>query len=82
MWSFNLLSYKGGASIALKKFVMWGAYLILATLAAIPAFGEDLRPAKLLGIALFLAGFALMDGKTWEFVRSRCVGRGVSRKTM
>ncbi|MBI2024698.1 MAG: DMT family transporter [Candidatus Harrisonbacteria bacterium] len=68
MWSFNLLSYKGGASIALKKLVMNGAYLITAMLAGVWLFGESLTISKLVGIGLFVIAFALMDRTTWGFI--------------
>ncbi len=68
MWSFNLMSYKAGASIALKKLVMNGVYLITAMLAGVLLFKESFTIGKMVGIALFVCAFTLMDKGTWEFV--------------
>lgn len=68
MWAFNLLSYKGGASIALKKLVMNGTYLITAMFCGALFFRETITSSKLLGIAFYLGAFVLMDKGTWEFV--------------
>ena len=78
MWSFNLLSYKGGASIALKKLVMNGSYLVAAMLGGVFFFGESLTFGKASGVALFMAAFALMDKGTWEFVSRYWPKRSVS----
>lgn len=69
MWSYNLLSYKGGAYIALKKLVMNGSYLIMATVIGALFFGESITIAKIAGIILFLGAFILMDKNTWEVIR-------------
>ena len=69
MWNFNLYSYKSGASIAIKKLVMNGAYLISAMIFGILLFNESATFGKLLGVVFYLAGFALMDNGTWEFVK-------------
>ena len=68
MWAFNLLSYKGGAYIALKKLVMNGTYLITAMFCGAMFFGETLSPSKLLGIVFYFGAFVLMDKGTWEFL--------------
>lgn len=68
MWSFNLMSYKDGASIAIKKLVMNGAYLVTAMLAGVLLFKESFTVGKLIGIVLFICAFTLMDKATWEFV--------------
>lgn len=68
MWSFNLLSYKGGASIALKKLVMNGTYLVLAMLGGMIFFGEILTKGKVSGVILYLIAFGLMDDNTWRFL--------------
>src|SRR3989344_9632810 len=47
MWAFNLLSYKGGAYIALKKLVMNGTYLITAMFCGALCFGEKITTGKL-----------------------------------
>ncbi|OGY64914.1 MAG: hypothetical protein A3J53_01585 [Candidatus Harrisonbacteria bacterium RIFCSPHIGHO2_02_FULL_40_20] len=71
MWSFNLMSYKGGASIALKKLVLNGTYLTTAMLSAIFVFGEALTVAKIAGVFFYLMAFVLMDKGTWQFVSSK-----------
>lgn len=68
MWSFNLMSYKAGASIALKKLVMNGVYLITAMIAGVIIFRETLTIGKLVGVVLFACAFTLMDRGTWDFV--------------
>lgn len=68
MWCFNLLSYKGGASIALKKLVMNGAYLCSAMAGGVFFFGEKFSGAKIAGIGLFFVAFVLMDKGTWNFL--------------
>ena len=74
MWAFNLLSYKGGASIALKKLVMNGTYLTTAMVCGTLFFGEPVSLEKGVGVILYLGAFVLMDKNTWEFVsRSRAV---------
>lgn len=73
MWSFNLLSYKTGASIALKKLVMNGSYLALSLFAGMAFFGEALTVSKVLGVILFVAAFVLMDKGTWRVVISAFV---------
>lgn len=74
MWAFNLLSYKGGASIALKKLVMNGTYLTTAMVCGVLFFGEPVNLEKGAGVVLYLAAFVLMDKNTWEFVsRPRAV---------
>jgi len=71
MWSFNLLSYKGGASIAIKKLVLNGFYLTTAMLGGMVFFGETLTNGKLIGTGLYVVAFALMDDNTWRFLLGR-----------
>lgn len=71
MWSFNLLSYREGAFIVLKKLVMNGVYLSSSMVAGVIVFGEELTLAKMIGVFLFVMAFALMDKNAWEFIRSR-----------
>ncbi|MFH1890108.1 MAG: DMT family transporter [Candidatus Kuenenbacteria bacterium] len=66
MWSFNLMSYKGGAHIAIKKLVMNGTYLITAMLLGIVLFNESLSLAKASGVILYLLAFILMDKGVWN----------------
>ncbi|MDP1719020.1 MAG: DMT family transporter, partial [bacterium] len=68
MWSFNLLSYKGGASIALKKLVMNGAFLVSSMLLGVWVFGEAFTTGKAVGIVLYFTAFALTDNGTWNYI--------------
>ncbi len=70
MWCFNLLSYKGGASIALKKLVMNGAYLVSTLIVGALFFHESFTIGKVVGIVCYFAAFALMDTSTWRFVQN------------
>jgi multidrug transporter EmrE-like cation transporter len=70
MWSFNLLSYRGGAQIAIKKLVLNGSYLTMAMVVGILLFGETLTVAKIVGVATYLVAFVLMDDNTWQYFRS------------
>ena len=65
--AFKLLSYKGGGSIAVKKLVMQGTYLITATLFGALFYAEPFTVGKAVGIAGFVLAFVLMDQGTWEF---------------
>lgn len=66
---FKLLSYKGGGSIALKKLIMQGTYLITATLLGVLFYAEPFTAGKTVGITGFVLAFTLMDQGTWEFFR-------------
>lgn len=70
MWSFNVLSYKGGAWIALKKLVMNASYLALAMFAGILFFHEAVRATKFVGVLLYLVAFVLMDDTTWKTLKA------------
>lgn len=59
-WSFNLLSYKIGANIAIKKLVNNGIYLTGAMIAGVILFGEMITFWKILGIGFYLIAFYLM----------------------
>ncbi|MBU1036969.1 hypothetical protein KKF32_02950 [Patescibacteria group bacterium] len=71
MWIFNLLAYKGGAYIALKKLVMNGSYLTMAMIIGILLFGEAFTIYKLLGFLFYCFAFILMDSKTWNFITGK-----------
>ena len=73
MWCFNLISYKKGASIVLKKLVMSATYLITTMLMGVWCFSEKMTVGKKVGAVLYLAAFCLMDDGTWKYIRS--VGR-------
>jgi drug/metabolite transporter (DMT)-like permease len=69
MWSFNLLSYKSGASIALKKLVMFGVYLSTAMFAGVIFFHEPLTIGKIIGVILYIVAFILIDRKSKDFIK-------------
>lgn len=71
MWSVNLLAYKDGASIAIKKLLMNGSYLTMTMIAGILFFGEALTLGKVVGVVLFFAAFSLMDNAIWNYFVSR-----------
>jgi drug/metabolite transporter (DMT)-like permease len=68
-WSFNLMSYKRGASIALKKLVMNSAYLTTAMLLGVLIFKEPFTTAKISGMFFYLIAFCLMDRETRSFLK-------------
>jgi len=70
LWTFNLLSYKHGASIALKKLVMNGSFLSMSMILGIVIFGETASLEKMLGVLIYLAAFCFMDTKAWEYFKS------------
>lgn len=63
MWSFNVLSYRDGASIATKKVVLNGGFLTLAMIIGIVIYKEPLTWHKPVGAILFLLAFLLMQKK-------------------
>lgn len=71
MWNFNLRSYKGGASIAIKKLVMNGSYLISVMVLGTFVVGEKFTVGKLVGVLLYISAFVLMDKGTWAYLRLR-----------
>jgi drug/metabolite transporter (DMT)-like permease len=70
MWSFNLLSYQCGASIALKKLVMNATYLTSTLIIGVLFFHEKITVGKVLALPLFCCAFILMDQKMWNYVTS------------
>lgn len=64
MISFKLLSYKHGGSIAIKKVVMQGVFLISAVLLGALFYSEPLTFGKWLGMAGFLVAFVFIDEET------------------
>lgn len=77
MWSFNLLSYRDGASIALKKLVMNGTYLVSTMILGYLIFHEEITIGKLTAIPLFVLAYVLMDKKAYDFVFSPPVKGGM-----
>ncbi|MFC1678230.1 hypothetical protein ACFLZ9_00655 [Patescibacteria group bacterium] len=68
MWSFNVLGYRDGAKIAIKKLVVQGSYLGLVAIFGTIFFPDETWTlAKTAGIALYLFAFSLMDNDTWEY---------------
>lgn len=70
MWSFNLLSYRSGASIALKKLVMFGVFLSTAMIAGVVFFHEALTLGKIIGVLLYIVAFVLIDRKSKDYLNS------------
>lgn len=71
MWSFNLMSYKIGASIALKKLVVNTTYFLGTMVLGTILYGEQITGGKLTALPLFLIAFVLMDKKAWDYVTGR-----------
>ncbi len=71
LWTFNLISYKAGAQIAIKRLVMSGAYLIMVMILGVLLFGESLTMYKVSGILLFLVAFIFMDDESWHFFKMK-----------
>ena len=65
---FKIMSYKGGATIALKKMVMQGTRLVSAILLGAMIYGEPITSGKIIAILLFFVAFALTDKSTYEFL--------------
>lgn len=78
MWSYNLLSYKGGAYIALKKLVMNGSYLIMVMVVGALFFKETMTATKIIGIFLFFVAFVFLDNATWNFLVSLCKNKEIN----
>lgn len=68
MVSFKLISYAGGATIALKKMVMQGVRLIFASLLGAWIYGEALTLGKGIAVLLFFIAVTLTDKGTYEFL--------------
>jgi drug/metabolite transporter (DMT)-like permease len=66
-----LKSYKGGASLALKKLVMNALYLTSAMILGVLFFQESITLPKLIGVPLYILAFSLTDKKTWEFIAKK-----------
>ena len=66
MLVFNIVSYKLGASIALKKLVMNGVHLSTAMIAGITLFNEAANVEKFAGVLLYLVAYAVWDSDTWR----------------
>ena len=75
LWAVNVLAYKDGASIAIKKLVVNGSYLGVAAIAGAMGFGEEITFYKIFALILYLVGFILLDNQTWIFFWDKCVAR-------
>ncbi len=64
MVSFKLLAYKGGGTIALKKLIMQGVYLLTVSVAGVAFYNEPVTLGKIAGICLFLLAFVITDKET------------------
>ena len=69
LWIFNVMSYRSGATIALKKLVMNGVHLSTVMIAGAFLFGESIDAYKILGIVLYCVAFIFWDEETLEFVK-------------
>lgn len=63
MLVFRILAYQGGGTIALKKIIMPGVYIITAMLAGVWFYGEPLTMGKIVGIVLGFLALYFVDTK-------------------
>lgn len=68
MIALKMLSYFGGGTIALKKVVMNGVFLVTSATAGIIVYNEPFTAGKVVGAILFFVSFALTDNATRKFV--------------
>jgi hypothetical protein len=61
MISVKLISYQAGGTIAVKKFLMFSAYFIGATILGVMIYGEAFGWGKVLGIIGFGLTYILME---------------------
>lgn len=67
MIAWKLLSYAGGGTIAMKKIIMQGTYLVTAVIAGILVYREPFTVGKVVGTLLFFVSVALTQGsKLWS----------------
>jgi len=71
MIAVKLITYRKGGTIAFKKVIMQGNYLITAALAGILIFAEPLTIGKVVGTLGYFVAFALMDNTTWTFLSQK-----------
>jgi|TARA_Y100000310_G_scaffold321577_1_gene379433 drug/metabolite transporter (DMT)-like permease len=69
MISFKFLSYKVGGTIASKKIIMQGTYLITAMIAGLIFFNEPFTLGKVIGILGFFTAFSLINNEVWQVVK-------------
>jgi hypothetical protein len=69
MIAFKLLAYIGGGTIALKKLVMQGTYLITSLVAGVLVYNEPFTSGKVVGILLFFVAFIMTDNKTRDTLK-------------
>lgn len=68
IWLFNLISYRSGATIALKKLVVSTVYLVIAMTIGIALFEERLTLAKGTALALYPIAYLLVRQNTGHAV--------------
>ncbi len=75
MISFKIFAYQGGGTIALKKIIMPGVYLVTAMLAGVLIYGESMTMGKVSGIILWFGSMYLADAKAATELRLLIVSR-------
>lgn len=63
MAAFSIWTYQGGGTVALKKIIMPGTYLITSILAGMAIYGEPLTWGKVAGVLLWFCAIYLADKK-------------------
>lgn len=66
LWTFNLMSYKGGANIAIKKLITDGFFLISSVFLGIMIFNEPFTGAKVAGMIFYFVAFIFMNKSSRE----------------
>ncbi len=78
MIAFKLLAYQGGGTIALKKIIMPGTYLVTAIIAGAIVYGEPLTLGKFAGTILWLVSIVLADKEVLPALRAWVSSRRIT----
>lgn len=70
MITFKVWAYQGGGTIALKKIIMPGTYLLTAVLAGAVLYGEPITLGKMVGAVLWFGSVALIDKRAAHDLRA------------
>jgi len=70
LWTANVMTYKKGAYVAIKKLVVNGGSLIAINILGSIIFPkEHMTIGKIIGICLYLFAFMLIDENTWKITK-------------
>lgn len=71
MICFKLITYGRGGTIALKKLVMQGGYVVITITLGIVVYDEAINLGKILGTIGYLVAFSCVDRDTWAFLTKK-----------